>query len=336
MENEKRTLINDRKDFYLNFAGGMIVPAEIKPFIAQFDSDLDVENDEVEVWQIVIDDFSEFLETSWHYNKENLIYAFYIFFENDLPFIVRVLDRVDNTVIILSCDKKTNRSEEFILERIKEINNIFNIEMIVQKRATYKNIYAILEDDEFITDNKMNNERGKLLYSLIMEKKTEEAIEVAQKFDGIKKVLDTVYAHLESDNLGLSDISDKTDIADWIKTTVEAVEKKEKKSNVIRTVKDYVYEHFDENISLDEIAQMVFFNQAYLGRVFKKETGESFNDFLLSVRMEKAKEYLRDPRYKVYEIGNLVGYKTIQYFYKVFKTHYGVTPSEYRRNCGGG
>ena len=110
----------------MNFAGGMIVPAEIKPFITQFDSDLDVENDEVEVWQIVIDNYSEFLETSWHYNKDNLIYAFYIFFENDLPFIVRVLDRVDNiqkSIIGMYNDKEIEFPPLWENKEFKKIKN---------------------------------------------------------------------------------------------------------------------------------------------------------------------------------------------------------------------
>lgn len=166
---------------------------------------------------------------------------------------------------------------------------------------------------------------------MIMGKKISEAISDITKFNGSDLMIDVITKWLDEDDINLSEISSNVSVQEWVKFAVLADEKKEKTGRVIRKVKDYVYENYGKNISLEEIAKMVYFNQAYLGRLFKKETGESFNDFLLSVRMEKAKELLKDPRYKVYEIGNCIGYKTTQYFYKVFKAYYGVTPTEYRK-----
>ncbi|MNP56205.1 HTH-type transcriptional regulator YesS [compost metagenome] len=68
----------------------------------------------------------------------------------------------------------------------------------------------------------------------------------------------------------------------------------------------------------------------YFSRLFKQETGENYSDFVIGIRIQKAMDYLKDPCYKVYEIGHLVGYKNTKYFHKLFKRQTGLTPSEYR------
>jgi two-component system, response regulator YesN len=58
--------------------------------------------------------------------------------------------------------------------------------------------------------------------------------------------------------------------------------------------------------------------------------GESFTDFLVRVRLEKAKKMLKETPLKVYQIGGMVGYSNISYFCSIFKNSYGMSPSEYR------
>jgi two-component system response regulator YesN len=67
--------------------------------------------------------------------------------------------------------------------------------------------------------------------------------------------------------------------------------------------------------------------------MFTKELGKNYVDYLNEVRIEKAKEYLRDSCYKTYEIAELVGIKDAHYFSKLFKKYTGVTPSEYKNSC---
>lgn len=104
------------------------------------------------------------------------------------------------------------------------------------------------------------------------------------------------------------------------------------KSGIIDNAKKYIEEHYQEDISLEDVADHVYLNKIYFCRFFKQETGENFNDYLTLVRMNKAMEFLRQPSVKVYEVCELVGYKTPRYFYKLFKKHTGYTPSEYRKH----
>lgn len=135
----------------------------------------------------------------------------------------------------------------------------------------------------------------------------------------------------------LFSLKDTTEISDWCNMVfnkiTESLEKSKKKSekNVIKKVKKYIEENFDRDVSLEEAADNVFLSSVYLGRLFKKETGESFTDYIIRVRMEKAIEYLREGKYKVYQISTMVGYNNIKYFYKLFKKYTGLTPSEYKR-----
>lgn len=92
----------------------------------------------------------------------------------------------------------------------------------------------------------------------------------------------------------------------------------------------------NENLSLSWLAkEIVYMNVDYLGKLFKKNIGKSFSSYLLSLRIEKAKELIRQyPELKVYEIAERVGYgNNPQYFSQVFKKMTRYTPSEYKRVC---
>jgi len=101
---------------------------------------------------------------------------------------------------------------------------------------------------------------------------------------------------------------------------------------IISHIKEYIHENYSKDITLEQIADHVFLSPVYVSRLFKEKTGENFSDYLVKVRMEKALKLLEEPRYKVYEVGYEIGYKSTKYFYKLFKQYYGCTPTEYRKN----
>ncbi|WP_181592645.1 response regulator [Paenibacillus sp. YN15] len=105
---------------------------------------------------------------------------------------------------------------------------------------------------------------------------------------------------------------------------------KDKDRIIIREAKQYIMDHFEMDLALTDVARHVGLNPVYFSRLFKQETGKNYSDFVISIRIQKAMEYLKDPFYKVYEIGHLVGYKNTKYFHKLFKRQTGLTPSEYR------
>lgn len=104
-----------------------------------------------------------------------------------------------------------------------------------------------------------------------------------------------------------------------------------KHADVIHRCIQYLGEHYAEPITLREAAEHVYLTPPYLCRVFKRETGVTFNEYLNRLRVSKAKELLRSPELRLTDVAQLVGYGDQSYFTKVFKRVTGLLPSAYRQ-----
>ncbi len=98
----------------------------------------------------------------------------------------------------------------------------------------------------------------------------------------------------------------------------------------IESVKDYIYEHYSEEIGVDLLAQKVYMAPSYLSHIFKKETGQNLSKFIKAYRMEKAKEMLEETHEKIVQISYAVGYPNVSYFCQSFREFYGVSPQKFR------
>ncbi len=92
----------------------------------------------------------------------------------------------------------------------------------------------------------------------------------------------------------------------------------------------YVALHLEKRISLDEIAEHLYLNPSYFSRLFKKETGENFIEYVTRMKMEKAKELLNQSGSSIGSISETLGYEHPSYFIKIFKGYTGMTPVEFR------
>lgn len=101
--------------------------------------------------------------------------------------------------------------------------------------------------------------------------------------------------------------------------------------NVKKTV-EYINKHFNENITLNDMAEQNKISPYYLSRIFTKETGKNFVEYLNTIRIEKAKSLLLEDKYKYYEIAEMVGISDSHYFSKIFKKYTGFTPSQFKNN----
>ncbi len=99
---------------------------------------------------------------------------------------------------------------------------------------------------------------------------------------------------------------------------------------IVDEIVEYIKYHYTEDIKLKTLAPKFGYNSSYLGKIFSKKHGISFNDYLHQVRTEKAKKLLLDKKYKVYEVSDMIGYKNVDYFHLKFKQFIGCTPNEYR------
>lgn len=101
--------------------------------------------------------------------------------------------------------------------------------------------------------------------------------------------------------------------------------------NVIKRLNAYLEKNYNKDIKLETLAKIFNYNSAYLGKIFKKEMGESFNNVLDKIRIENAKRLLLETDLKVYQVSERVGYSNIDYFYAKFKRYVGISPKEFKR-----
>ena len=106
----------------------------------------------------------------------------------------------------------------------------------------------------------------------------------------------------------------------------------ERKESVVLQIKRYVDSHMTEPLTLAGMAEQYYMNAAYLSRAFKKEVGINFNDYLKKIRMNRAVSLLKTTDMKIYEIAKETGYENSNYFMKIFREVYGVTPGQYKEN----
>ncbi|THF82242.1 response regulator [Cohnella fermenti] len=99
---------------------------------------------------------------------------------------------------------------------------------------------------------------------------------------------------------------------------------------LMEKARDFVNEEFSPDMSLTLAAERLGISPEYLSREFKRAFGENFSNFVLRVKLEKAKGYLRSSTCRIQEVAQLVGFNDEKYFAKTFKMNTGLTPGEFR------
>ena len=103
---------------------------------------------------------------------------------------------------------------------------------------------------------------------------------------------------------------------------------------ITRAAIEFIDKNFTKTITLDDVAEHVYLSPTYVSFLFRTEVKMNFINYLTNKRMEKAKELLKDPRLKIYEISTAVGYENSRYFSSIFKKYVGQTPIDYRSRLG--
>lgn len=223
----------------------------------------------------------------------------------------------DMEVVCIDDIKDTNsKSKENFAENICELIEIGDTEAIKNTFQELKELYKSKVVDE--TEIKVQVIHNIVLLYSMLEKKYPDKIADFPDFnttiDRIKKsdCLDeliqiiTIYAVNVTENIGI--------------TTTD---------NIIKRVLAYMERNYVQDLKLEDMAKIFSYNSAYLGKVFKKITGFTFNDVLNSIRIENAKRLLLETDLKVYQISEQVGYNNPDYFYSKFRKYVGVSPKEF-------
>lgn len=126
------------------------------------------------------------------------------------------------------------------------------------------------------------------------------------------------------------------DYGEFLKETIKPIfdyledNKVSPKEKIVIEVKKYLDHNYEKTIQLDDLANSFYISSSYLSYLFSKLVGITISDYLLNLRMNKAKELLRNTNYKIEKISNMVGYENSRYFNQVFKKNVKTTPSNYR------
>ena len=95
----------------------------------------------------------------------------------------------------------------------------------------------------------------------------------------------------------------------------------------------FIQDHYsDPNLSLTSIAQKVNMSAVYLSSLYKKQTGKNITDSIIDIRMNTAKDFIRNTTMSIRDVSQKVGYSNQYYFSACFKKYYGVAPLLFRNS----
>lgn len=102
--------------------------------------------------------------------------------------------------------------------------------------------------------------------------------------------------------------------------------------DVVRKIRHYIDTNYEKDISLTTLSQHFFISKYQISRLFKKQFGVNYSDYILKVRMEAAEMMLINSKEKIDDIAKRSGFEETSYFSRVFSKYFGMSPGEYRKN----
>lgn len=103
-------------------------------------------------------------------------------------------------------------------------------------------------------------------------------------------------------------------------------------NDVIQNIREYIESNYCQNFKISVFEEKYHFSSAYLTKLFRSTYGYSIYEYVLKIRMERAKELLENPDIKILDISERLGYTDNHYFSKAFKNYYNISPSQYRND----
>ena len=128
----------------------------------------------------------------------------------------------------------------------------------------------------------------------------------------------------------IKNISEVREVFEELEANISEVISERSYSELTKKAIEIVNKDYQKDLLLKEIAEELFVNSMYLGQLIKKETGQTFSQYLNSYRMKKAETLLLKSTKTVNEIATDIGYSSTGYFHRNFKETYNMTPREFR------
>ena len=146
-----------------------------------------------------------------------------------------------------------------------------------------------------------------------------------------------VYNEYLSSGMGISNITDKEALAKWtrdflqfLRNRIKTLQQDNFSYSIVEKIKKYINENFASEITVQDIADYVGLSARFANKLFKQIEERTIFDYLIDIRIAKAKQLLRQTDSKLYAVANSVGYNNISHFCMLFKKHTGLSPTEYK------
>ena len=318
---------------------------------------IDVHSTPAAVVRVSITNVTQYLTNTWKYGKKALFEAILKQFPHGAPItVVPGFDFFDSILFVVFGSKDCPLSDfkrmltallATLTDTCKDIMHL-NINT---------NIVAIKHNITLINKVRIskNVEKSKL-DSLISQIKLGDKYESIsyyntliqnQEFDTIKKLSSSICTALKNE-LGVQDLKEfdinikymnsLTDRNTHVNYTKKMITKATehfvgmfaRNYDALISAKEYVQQHYAEDISLVEVANHVSLSPSYFSKRFKKDNNINFIDYLIDVRIQRAKVLLISSRYKINEICKMCGFNSLNHFYKTFKDITGYTAQQFR------
>ncbi len=150
-------------------------------------------------------------------------------------------------------------------------------------------------------------------------------------------ILEEIENKLDSDGVNIKDYylhilnaSYLVEVKNQIEKFFSEVPLTEKYIACIEEAKTYILVHYSEQVTLTDVAGRACLSEEYFSRLFKKETGRNFTEYLLEIRMQRAKQLLQNRDLNINEVADMVGIQNSSYFSSQFRRFYGVSPKVMR------
>lgn len=114
----------------------------------------------------------------------------------------------------------------------------------------------------------------------------------------------------------------------------QTVKNSVQQDRIVDNIKKFVAEHLYTDFTLSDLSRELFFSKTYLKEVFRKKTGTSINQYRIGLKLDEAKRLISQKNHTFTEIAYKLGFTSVHYFSRVFKTHTGASPSEYVKMIG--
>ena len=227
------------------------------------------------------------------------------------------------------CYFKSQGASAFEAENTRKLAELLVLKLYSEDIASVKSFCSEYIASLFATYSDLDKIRNSLFETLLNIKNAVIKVDVSYKNEAFETIFPS-----------LARLSEQDDFEEYLSSrTVEcflAISESKKSSGnpVIKKACKFIEEHLSEDFSLEVLAQELGVSPYHLSRLFKEEKGENFINYVTSLRLEKAKKLLGDNSLIIKEISTGVGYNDQNYFTKLFKQKFGLTPTEYRDSVG--